>query len=827
MKRNKTNKLWLITMLAYILGSCFISCKDEGKELSEQEQEQLQEQEMDQEAEFWSVVGQLTDDVMPDDWRSATYEPCIGQPDGANTSVRVVVCPDAESAAAHFADLVGLTVGGTFAATTPDYTYTSPVVGTLHYQLPSGQSLAVVDVDIKQMPGLSQIVYKSPEQMGENGSFNGTAYYRFGDVVTKQNADGQTDYWICVRPCFGPESKGDSHWISFSKLPSDNVKTATKRVNGVQLNHIMPKNLCANQTHMQNTAELLYAMLFPTQWAANLSTDYKKLRYFSDFNYVRNFKYNNQYFFENVCNSWPAGMFKQIFGLTEEELRQELSQNGLNLVYSTSTMSGNNISLPVATFSGTNLKTKVLTKKTSSWATESFNIYDLTRKGYMEFSNLTGAKEKAWVVRYATGATLAKGSRENPVFDKYKRLPNCNDMFVYNQTVDRLDMSNLKNIAPKEAIYSNASNALNDGSGTYMIGDVVKDEHNNRWICIAGSPYNSMFRTITDHTACFISFDFNDVNVTGNKVSGLLNEEEALEVSRMFFHFLHTVSGSLPNDYKYDLGSQGKLGSVLNHILTWTDVDFRKIALTVDSTWTFTNPGVFHSTSSSFLYNVAYDDGTPNKQAILRNIADVTQAGTERTSCLNDFQDIRLLTYKHYQSFIPSQMRQPNADEASLSMNTWCLPWYVTSDKMYLQDVTDRVLVNFFAADDKWVTLPLKINDEYENGERRTPRTAPEATARPADYIHYNSNDTPKTHMYNEPVIFVRLMKVEDLGGKTPALMSKDGRKLTIVHLQNDKYLYSMFIQGAWAQHCNTHRENGYYIDNIDTPPPMTPGWPN
>ena len=508
----KRINLWLMAGLVCGLGMGVTSCKDD-KEPSEEEKQRQAEEEADKDmtdaATFWSVVGQLTDTTMPDDWRNATYEPAIGEPDGTNTAVRIISAADAESAAERFSNLVGADI----TEATTDYTFQNDLVGTLTYHKTGGTSLATVDVSIKQMPGLSQIIYKSPEQMGDNSSFKGTAYYRFGDVVQKQNADGQWDYWICVRPCFGPDSKTDCHWISLSKIPSANVKSTTK--NGKT--HVMPKSLGINKDHMQNLAELLYAMTNPTEWATNLSTNngYKTLKFFKDFNYQKNYKYHNEAFFRNVCTHMPDDVFMDIFGLTKDEMRTELQQWGLHLIHSSASMSSNDITLEMAEYNGTNLKTQRIYKNTSRWETTAFNIYDLTQNHYIDNVTLTANRGKQWVCRYASGTTLAKGSDERPTFDKYKKLPNCRDIFVYNRDVDHLDMNSLKDIEPK------VTSADGTNRGYYRTGDIIKFQ-NRYYVCVSDHDTGETARFITlndqaSHTTKTFSWK-HDFSMTTNDV---------------------------------------------------------------------------------------------------------------------------------------------------------------------------------------------------------------------------------------------------------------------------------------------------------------------
>ena len=148
--------------LACGLSMSVTSCKDDNKEPSEAEKQRQAEDAADKDmadaATFWSVVGQLTDTPMPDDWKNATYEPAIGQPDGTNTAVRIISAADAESAAESAANLLGADI----TEATQNYTYQDDLVGTLTYHRTGGTSLATVDVNIPKMPDLSQIVYKGP-----------------------------------------------------------------------------------------------------------------------------------------------------------------------------------------------------------------------------------------------------------------------------------------------------------------------------------------------------------------------------------------------------------------------------------------------------------------------------------------------------------------------------------------------------------------------------------------------------------------------------------------------------------------------------------------
>ena len=752
MKRNLN--FWLMAALIGGLSMSVASCKDDDKELSEEEKQQQAEQQAEQDmadaATFWDVVGQLTDDVMPDDdWQNATYEPSIGEADATNATVRVVSTADVETAAERFAELTGAAVN----ASTTEYTYQNPLVGSLTYRKTGGSSLATVDVSIKQMPNLSQIVYKTPEQIGDNGSFKGTAYYRFGDVVQKLNADGLYDYWICVRPAFGPEGKGDSHWITLSKLPSNYVKPVPKTVNGVKLNHTIPKSLGINKEHMQNLAELVYAMTASNTWAANLAANYKTLKYFKDFNYVKNFKYHNAAFFSNVNEGMPDRVFQEIFGLTKQQMRQELEQYGLHLIYGSPSMSGNNIILPVAEYAGTNLKTAQYYNSSTTWDAASFDIYALTRNHYISDARITGGNGKMWVCRYATGATLAKGSAETPAsFDKYKRLPNCRDVYVYNADVDNLDLDNLKNIEPREGI--------GDFSGIpyYQYGEILQDQYGHRWFVVnqAGNPDNAPDVGEKSPYSELISFEGITVSNDRRKGTNLPTLKQAIRGAyflEMFFNSTTTRS-HLTKEQWISRGTYAEFGVSWANVLEYCDVEIRDLFQKISAQ----NGDPRETTLAA---SIAYDDGS-GKQRLLRWIRNNQVEGENMYYYLSDLYPA-----------------SPNATTQFYEQYAYStLP-------IYLQDIASKQMVETYA-EDTYVRQGVTSNDNLPNNSDTSPR-------QPRTDTDDRVNDVRNcfyyrmawqyrsfvSDMWNEPVIMFRITRVYDHGENDYSDTTVDGLRLT------------------------------------------------
>ena len=841
---DKMMKSLLMVALVCGLSLNFTSCKDDDKDdTSDDGQEQLSEEQQEQNNAAYAILDNLADlSSANDNFLTQTFEPTIGTADDGDAGTRIVNTNDMETAAMRFADLVGVDIN----ENTASYTWTDDELGTMTYtKTNDGKSWATVDVNIKQVPHLQKIIYRSPEQADNNGKFEGTAYYRFGDVVKKVNAAGAEEYWICVRPAFGPEGKDKSHWVTIDALPKENVWTY-KGSNGID--YALPTGLGDNHEHSQNFAEMLFAMCFPEEWEHNIVNNLKKIPMFHDFD-KDNLKYHRKFFWDRVQKAWTnsnasnnnsgVSIMQTIFGQggTLAALRGMLkSADGLNLLtngYSWWTKSSNYPKLYRYRFvNGMDkesnmhkepLKKDVL-KNYSSVSAEviksqiKLNCKDdyctATDIGW-SVPQFFGTASKHYIIRHATGAELSTDKKEDPK----EPLKGVTEIYRYNKYYDVTDLS----VEPETFDEGGApsslqvSNAPTNGEGTYLPGDVVEDEEGSRWFCIAGSPYsNSTYPMVTDRNAWFISFD--GVKTNNDVATNIVKEEDLPELCVRLGVAMNFLSSNIKpsNDYKLDF-ENNSLGVIGKHILDYAGVDLLKMFNGVDSTWTVVNYAdqkVVNSRSFSLSFNIAYVDGQTNRQAIARIIYDQTQAGNQRgafkTMSGKHFDSWRLLCYKHYETYNPSLI-ELTADEESVQMTKWQALWPMTNDKITLQDAADQTMVNKYGSVIKW---------------QKYPRTVAESSISPEDCLWKNGKfATDKRSIFNEPVLFLRFMKVEDKKGKTPNLISTDNRRLSIVHLQNDKAAYKSENQSRWvAMYVSISSLKQFYIDNKSSDVPAIAG---
>ena len=761
---------------------------------------------------FWSVAANLVSPFdVTTEYEDKTFEPTIGSPLDGSSTIRVVNCGSMASAASRFTSITGVEID----ENTTSYTYQNDAVGTLVYtKTNDATSLATIDVSIKQIPHLQKIIFKTSEQMGANGKFSGTAYYSFGDVIALDNEDGLQEYWVCVRPALGPAGKEDTHWVTLSQLPDKNVWTYDGKKKPITFR--LPQQLGTDEIQMQNLAELLYAVCNPEQWWKNLQ-DNKGVDLFGDL-YHERAQYFNQYFWQTVQKFWSdksAGqsISEKLFGYDFDEMKKIINdQNALHLLrkgFSWYTTSSNSPTLYEYTYSnGTGNKSNMHSYKSKSVSKNVMTgdgikldcVADYTQNHWI-CPAFFGDEQPRFIFRFATGKELF--GADPGVFQSMKGgKHNIVDVYVLNEMLGIPTQSELKVFTEDDVTAPDVNNkAANERTGVYVEGVVVKDEDGTRWFCIMGSGYNQSMK-ILDDRAWFISFD--RISMTNGIPNNILTEAQVPEVAFRFFRLITNITSVQNKKFV----SRDSLGPVAQNIYDYTKVNIADLIVKRDSVWTFKDNSTgqyFDSSSSSYFTNFAYI-GNDGQLKLLRSISDHTQTGNARYACKpasgkNDFTYHHIRMYKHYMNSDPASWRALTDDESSLEMTRYLTPWPVTNDWILFSDLGNQDKVNQWAAKDKWVTLPQRNLDSKAGGTKPgAARTRAYSDLRASNFL-MTDNGTFVDHlgMYNEPVLFVRVMTVKDKGGNRATLESEDGRKLTVVHLQDAVEMYKGMVNSTEA----------------------------
>ena len=407
---------WMLTALLMLgLGTFVAACSDSDSDSDsgKTEEQKAEEQQAAYDA-FWDVVSQLvsTSDITAD-YAGKTFEPTIGTADATNATTRIVATNTAAVAAERFDALIGSQ--GKVTESTQTYTWSADNVGTMTYtKVTDGSAWATVDVNIAAVPHLQKIIYREPGT-GDNGQFGDyKAWYRFGDVVAR-TVDGQTEYWICVRPAFTYEGKEDSHWVCVNCLPTANVFS----VDGSNSKkYWVPTGIGTDTEDMKNFAEMLYAIYYPDTWETNIVNG---ATYFQDFK-SDNLKYHNKYFWQNVQDAWKSeNVPTKAMNITTDALSGLVNSGGqgINLLYkgySWWTSTSWNLTLYEASYTHGTSKKEVNLRKESLEAVKK-NVQNFssnfdcrtmgqTINNYKEFFGDTKIR---WAIRHATGKVLNGG----------------------------------------------------------------------------------------------------------------------------------------------------------------------------------------------------------------------------------------------------------------------------------------------------------------------------------------------------------------------------------------------------------------------------------
>ena len=482
----KTFRFALMAVLTVGLSLAATSCKDDDNSDNNGGQATAEEQAAEDANTFWSVAANLVSPFdVTTEYENKTFEPTIGEAQEGSSTVRVVVVPDVEAAAANFAAIVDADVQ----AATTTYTYQDDAVGKLVYtKSTDGKSLAKVDVSITQIPHLQQIVYKTQEQMGTNAVTDGVPYYSFGDVIKRTRADGVEEYWMCIQAPFTKQGETKAVWATLNKLPKENI---FKYKGSNDIIYQVPTKLGNNKEYMKNLGEMLLAMIDPAGWEQNLTDGPKGMK---AFNLVKkeNVKYINQYYWKRVADAWsrdrtPRNLFQEIFGEDMQTVGNMLNGEGLKLLYhgySWKTWRTNYLSLYVSTVTegegseanGRHLTWKEIQKNVIKPKIEVDCLGQLRNRTQWINKDFFGDEYPRYIFRFATSAELAGTG----AFESMDNIKGIQDVYVYtkkyNVTVGA--KQKMDNTIVDKAGYTDNNNPITE-----------KEVQAGMWIAASGDIY--------------------------------------------------------------------------------------------------------------------------------------------------------------------------------------------------------------------------------------------------------------------------------------------------------------------------------------------------
>ena len=737
----------LMAIVVFGLGMCVISCSDDDDNSGKSE-EQKEQEAQEKASKFWDVVGQLVSDKHVSDYKNKTFEPTIGIVGPNDPQTRIVNTNDLKTAAMRFADLVGVS---DIDENTQSYQWSDDEVGTLTYtRVGTSQTLATVDVDIKQIPHLTKIVYGVA---GDDNMATQSAYYRFGDVISRLNEDNKREYWICVRPAFCHEGKETSHWVCVNTVPSSNYKYYKT---SQEIEHWLPTDIGTNKEQMQNFAEMLYAICEPLQWYNNADWyhedgwfSFDGVPIFHDFTH-ENLRYHNEYFWRNVQEGWKQNdIAKKALNLVNfDQLYQLITfGNGVHLLYNGYSWwftSSWNCQLWEAVY--TNNRDFEENRETMNMHQVIFNekvkmnmkdktSFDCREMGKNTSSSWYFGDEKVrWVIRHATGDELAKLGGGN--YNWKEKIPGFTEEYRYYR-----DMCARPDLTEQPEITATLDYTQR---GFYNYGDVVKDDKGNKWFCVQPSGYQWIDDPEKEHTDDYAYFISYDRGAVGSNLENIPTSKDL--VMQMLFCLEIGVHNGISKGNIFDQGAQ--------NIKKYADVTLTEIVGIRDTT-------VKH------------------------------QGATKPAMELNSY--VNTLYRENGQLYVFRCVGDYTRDQVSDGSREWSWDFWTrytkttpSERKMLLSDLADQNIINQYN-EDLWVncswyditTMQEKVTDNM--GLRKQTEAIT-----PLSRFIYQKGVSPWTtqapaNMYREPLYAFAVKRVKDMGKKSDTF--EDGTKLEHVKL--------------------------------------------
>ena len=510
-------KVKVLCLLALIFGGSLMlsSCKD-NENLSDNPNtpdEEVLEKSSERGEALLSILSKAVElDSLPDNWYKNDYtvEPTVGfVKDESTPYVRYVAVSDADEAYTIYKSMVSEDLTGS----AKSEQWSMDGIGSLTFNVGNTSDVyATVDVNVNQLPHLTQICFVPASAMGNNSSwFTGDPFYQFGDIVQ----DKQGSYWICARPANKDAGKSTTHWISFNTL-NGNFKEYKKN-NCATL--VLPDTLgtkAGSEEHIVNIFKLLNELgkAHRNEKVSSSLTLSNVTLHSSDIEIIaKNWDINGYFDNPNVFPGTVLENFAVTLGSKEpEDIHAFYSGH-----HSGSTPDVHMLTTNVKNFTNVKKEEVKFTWPNKPEYTYNFKKYVDSETQSEDLTKLECKKDnqampaKAFVVRYKTGPQL---SGKHTLFR--------ND---YEPGKSFSKYCGLKDIL--------VSPQKDDSERIYALGDVVNysEDDKKEFICVKSASKFYLYNDEVNADALFISYDYYP-ELSYNNIS-----EEDVKI--LMFHLLN------------------------------------------------------------------------------------------------------------------------------------------------------------------------------------------------------------------------------------------------------------------------------------------------
>ena len=275
---------------------------------------------------------------------------------------------------------------------------------------------------------------------------------------------------------------------------------------------------------MQNLCEMLYAMLYPSNWLHNISSS-PKPKMFHDFSYD-NYKYHNVNFWKLVEQAWSSlDLYHKVLESSKQDMMKAIEdQNvGLNFVYSgKSWLAGWNGGVYHAQFTNGSGKESNMHKLQKGTVKKNLKNMPIDFRQQVDPQLFDNDGRLRFVLRYKTGKQLSNNGR----YDPKTPISGATDVYVYNKYYYSNNPNGIYDLNMGPEVTEQKTE--DPTRGFFVPGMIIRDAEGTRWLCY----YSWLDLDATGNVekkAKFISFDniktANETTITGSTGTFAVNQD--------------------------------------------------------------------------------------------------------------------------------------------------------------------------------------------------------------------------------------------------------------------------------------------------------------